>query len=165
MIKLLPCVLLFMLLACGGSVPEEQRKQMREKMEKNKILRVTEAEIMEAAFAEGRNIVAKLDRLDSDSLRLRSFLKEHEGRINFLKPGSSTAHLLEQQLIDAYLADASGTFQDNVQEVRDEDGRVDTLLYTKPVTRKLPDGREELLGVWNIWLPTKELILEIGRSR
>ena len=165
MIKLLPCVLVFLLLSCGGSVPEEQRKQMREKMEETKILRVTEAEIMEAAFTEGRNMVAKLDSLDSDSVGLKSFLEENEGRINFLKPGSSTAHLLEKQLIDAYLADASGAFQDNVQEVRNGGGNVDTLLYTKPVTRKLPDGREELLGVWNIWLPKKELILEIGRSR
>jgi hypothetical protein len=120
---------------------------------------------MEAAFTEGRNTVVKLDSLDSDSLRLRSFLNENEGRIHFLKPGSSTANVLEKQLIDAYLADPSGPFQDNVQEVRNPDGGFDTLLYTKPVTRKLPDGRDELLGVWNIWLPKKELVLEIGRSR
>lgn len=165
MIRLLPCILFFILISCGGSLPDEQRKQMREKMEENRILRVTEAEIMEAAFTEGRSTVAKLDSLDSDSLRLKSFLDENQGRIHFLKPGSPTAHMLEKQLIDAYLADASGTFQDNVQEVRNQGGDSDTLLYTKPVTRKLSDGREELLGVWNIWLPKRELILEIGRTR
>ena len=165
MIRLLPSVVFFIFLSCGGSLPEEQRKQMREKMEENKILRVTEAEIMEAAFREGRNTVAKLDSLDADSLSLKSFLKGKKGRIRFLKPGSSSAHMLEKQLIDAYLADASGTFQDNVQEVRNEHGSFDTLLYTKPVMRELPDGREQLLGVWNIWLSKKELVLDIGRTR
>ena len=151
--------------SCGGSLPDEQRKQMREKMEQNKILRVTEAELTEAAFAEGRATVAKLDSLHKDSTALASFLRENNESIRFLTPDHADAHTLEKQLIDAYLADPSGAFQDNVQKVRNDQGDFDTLLYTKPVTNKLADGRVELVGVWNIWLPKKDLVLEIGKNR
>ena len=82
-----------------------------------------------------------------------------------MKPGESASHILEKQLIDAYLNDPSGAFQDNVQELRNNTGEFDTLLYTKPVTKRLQDGREELVGVWNIWLPKKELVVEISRQR
>ena len=154
-----------LLLSCGGSLSDEQRKKMHEKMEANRIVRVTEVEIMEAAFAEGRQTVLMLDSLAGDSSALDSFLKEHQGAIHFLKPGQSEFHVLEKQLIDAYLNDPTGTFQDNVQELRNDRGGFDTLLYTKPVTRKLADGRDELIGVWNIWVPKKELVVEISRQR
>lgn len=153
------------MLACGGSLSDEQRKEMKQKMEENRIVRVTEVEITEAAFSMGRQTVAKLDSLASDSSSLESFLEKKGNRIHFLKPGGPDMHILEKQLIDAYLSDPSGAFQDNVQEVRNEDGGADTLLYTKPVTKKLADGREELLGVWNIWLSKKELVVEISRKR
>lgn len=163
--SLLVPVFFAFLVSCGGSLSDEQRKEMKQKMEENKIVRVTDVEITEAAFSEGRETVAKLDSLASDSSLLDSFLEESQGRIHFLKPGGTEMHVLETQLIDAYLADPSGAFQDNVQEVRNAQGSADTLLYTKPVTKKLADGREELIGVWNIWLPKKELIVEISRQR
>lgn len=157
--------LLVSLFACGGSLSDEQRKEMKEKMEENRIVRVTDAEITEVAFSTGRAMVAQLDSLAMDSSMLTSFLNEQQGRIHFLKPGESDMHVLEKQLIDAYLADPSGTFQDNVQAVRHGGGDADTLLYTKPITKELPDGRVQLIGVWNIWLPKKELIVEISRHR
>lgn len=163
--RLLPCIMFSIFISCGGSLPDEQRKQMREKMEENKILRVTEAELTEAAFAEGRTIAVKLDSLLKDSTALASFLRENNESIRFLRPGHADAHTLEKQLIDAYLADPSGAFQDNVQKVRNDQGDFDTLLYTKPMTKKLSDGRVELIGVWNIWLPKKDLVLEIGKNR
>jgi len=163
--KLLFFLTAIILFSCGGSLSDEQRKQMRERMEENKIVRVTEVDITEAAFEEGRNLVNTLDSLKSDSARLDSFLKDQEGSIHFIVPGEATGHLLEQQLIDAYLADPSGLFQDNVQKVRNDQGDFDTLLYTKPVTKKLPDGSDELIGVWNIWLPKKDLVREISRAR
>jgi hypothetical protein len=160
------CVLIaIVLFSCGGSLSDEQRKQIREKMEANKIVRVTDVEIMEAAFNEGRQVVRTLDSLQGSSARLDAFKETYLGQIHFIKPGQSTGHMLEQQLIDAYLADPGGEFQDNVQEVRNASGDFDTLLYTKPVLKKLPDGTDELLGVWNIWLPKKELVIEIGRHK
>lgn len=164
MTKSLAPTLCLLIIACGGSLPDEQRKAMRERIEANKIVRVTDAELTEAAFEQGRNTVRMLDSIDSDSSKLKAYLSERKG-IRFVAPGSADALMLEQQLIDAYLSDPSGTFTDNVQKVRNEKGDFDTLLYTKPITKKLADGREELIGVWNIWLPKKELVLEIGRRQ
>lgn len=163
--KLSAVILVFILVGCGGSLSDEQRKQMREKMEMNRIVRVTDAEIMEAAFAEGRSIVAILDNLKPDAARLDSFVEINGGRIRFVEPGASNARALEQQLIEAYLADESGSMQDNVQEKRNAQGDYDSLLYTRPVTKKRSDGSEQLEGVWNIWLSKKELILGIGKNK
>ena len=156
---------LLILFGCGGSLSDEQRKQMREKMEMNKIVRVTEVEIIEAAFAEGREIIKTLGGLKGDSVKLDSFLKVNEGRVRFIQPGQSNARELEQQLIEAYLAAESGSQQDNVQKVRNRAGDFDSLLYTKPVTEKMADGTDRLEGVWNIWLPKRKLVLEIGKNR
>ena len=153
------------LISCGGSLSDEQRKAMREKMEINKIVRITEAELTEAAFAEGRKTVRKLDSLTSDSSRLLAYLNERQSSVRFITPDSPDAHMLEKQLIDAYLSDSSGASSDNVQKVRNQGGDFDTLLYTQPVTKKLGDGREELVGVWNIWISKKELVLEMGRGQ
>ena len=158
-------VSLTFVMACGGSLSDEQRRQMREKMEENKILQITEVEITEAAFAQGREIVETLDSLGKDSARLDAFINRQGGKIRFITPDASNARLLEKQLIDAYLADTSGSFQDNVQKLRTSGGDFDSLLYTKPITKKLPDGSDELEGVWNIWLPKKDLVLAIGRTK
>ena len=156
---------LFVVCGCSGSLSDEQRKQMHERMEMSKIVRVTEVEITEAAFSEGRAIVKTLDSLKNDSVRVDSFLKINEGRILFITTGTAKARSLERQLLEAYLADLSGAMQDNVQKVRNDTGDFDTLLYTHPVLGKLSDGREGLEGVWSIWLPKKELVLKIAKGR
>lgn len=149
---------------CGGSLSDEQRKALREKMEENKIVRVTEGEITEAAYARGRSLVQALDSLANDPAQLQAFLNNRPEKIRYIRPDASNARALEKQLIDAYLADTSGSFQDNVQKVRNASGDFDSLLYTKPVTTRLPDGSDRLEGVWNIWLPRKMLILNMGKQ-
>ena len=164
--KKIVVVLLFLtLIACGGSLSDEQRKAMREKMELNKIVRVTDVEIMEAAFANGRKTIAVLDSLGADSLKLDSFLNVNSNHIRYMKPGVRQGRELEQQLLDAYVADRSGSLQDNVQKARNKQGDFDSLLYTKPVTRKLADGTERLEGVWNVWLSKKAMVLDIGAGQ
>lgn len=162
--KRLPFLMIIFLVACGGSLSDEQRKQMREKMEENKIVHVTEVEITEQAFVEGRKITEMLDSMQSDSAGIQRFLRDHQN-IHFITPREGTSRMLERQLVDAYLSDPSGAHQDNVQKVRNNQGDFDTLLYTKPVIRKLPDGSDELIGVWNLWLPKKELVVRIGRTK
>lgn|SRR5690349_17547035 len=162
--KHLPLIMVILLAACGGSLSDEQRKQMREKMEENKIVHVTEVEITEEAFAEGRELADKLDSMRGDSAAIRKFLSDHKN-IHFITPTQSTSRMLEKQLVDAYLSDPTGAHQDNVQKVRNNQGDFDTLLYTKPVVRKLPDGSDELVGVWNVWLPKKDLVVKIGRTK
>ncbi len=163
--KISALFLLLFLFSCGGSLSDEQRKQMHEKMELNKIVRVTEAEITDAAFAKGRKIINALDSLRNDSSSLKSYLRKNAARIHYIQPGTSNARALEQQLVEAYLADESGAMQDNVQEKRNAQGNYDSLLYTKPVTKQLPDGSEALEGIWNVWLSKKELVLEIGKHK
>jgi uncharacterized membrane protein len=153
------------LIACGGSLSDEQRKEMREKMEMNKIVRVTEVEITEAAFSKGRQTIKHLEQLKSDSAELISYLEINRDRIRFIRPGASTARALEQQLLEAYLADTSGSSSDNVQKVRNDQGDFDSMLYTKPEIEKMQDGTTKLRGLWSIWMGKKELVLEIGKNK
>lgn len=154
-------VALIVFTACDGKLSNEQRKQMKEQMELHKIKRVTDVQITEAAYDSGRRLVAKIENLQSDSARLDSLLSSSEGAIRFVTPGEKNIQLLEQQLIEAYLADVSGNIQDNVQELRQGNAKSDSILYSKPVITKLADGSERLDGVWNIWLSRKQLIISI----
>jgi hypothetical protein len=149
--------------ACEGKLTDEQRKKMHEQMELHKIKRVTDTEITEAAFAKGRSYIQTLGRFGSDSSKIDSLIAKTNGKIRWIVPGKSTAVALEQQLIDAYLADESGGMQDNVQELRHGVEKSDSILYTKPVVTKLNDGSERLEGIWNIWLSKKELILAMDK--
>jgi hypothetical protein len=150
--------------ACGGSLSDEQKKKIREEMELNKIRKVSEADIMEAAFARGRVLVETLERLKGDSAQLDSLLKAEHGKIRWIVPGQSSIHETEQQLIDAYLSAEAGGQQDNVQKIRTTQGESDSLLYSKPVTTQLPDGSDRLDGVWNIWLSKKQIILSMDEK-
>jgi len=151
--------------SCGGSLTDEQRKEMREKMEMNKIVRVTEVEIIESAFRKGRDMIQTLEKVGKHPAGIDSFLRINHGSIRFIKPGQANVTRLEQQLMDAYLADKSGILHDNVQKLRNERGDFDSLLYTKPVVRKLSGGSNELEGVWNIWFSKKDLIIDVSKQK
>ena len=53
--------------------------------------------------------------------------------------------------------------QDNIQRARNGNTPTDSILYTKPVVVKRKEGNEELIGVWNIWLSQKELIIAMDK--
>jgi hypothetical protein len=150
--------------ACEGKLTDEQRKKMKEQMELHEIRRVTDTEITEAAYTRGRQIVTLIEQVWSDSARLDSLISTHGGRLRWIVPGKSNAHELEQQLVEAYLADESGGMNDNVQEIRKGMEKSDSILYTKPVVTQLPDGSERLEGIWNIWLSRKQLILAMDKK-
>jgi hypothetical protein len=152
-------ILLLLIIGCTGSLTEEQRKAVKEDMENHEIKKVSDAEITEAAFAKGRELITTLEKQKNDSSRIDSIIAANNGKIRWLIPGSSNALEVEQQLIDAYIASASGEAQDNVQKIRASDGTPsDSILYSKPVVVKQKDGTDLLTGVWNIWLSRKELI-------
>ena len=145
------------LLACGGSLTDEQRKKMREASEQQSIRKVTDAEITEAAFAKGRAVMDALTKPDqADSLSQVAQVKIH-----WLKPGGSDALEIEQQLIDAYINSVIDgvPLQDNVQNIG-----LDSVLYTKPVVLTRSDSSIEVKGTWNIWMSKKQLILSMKRS-
>jgi hypothetical protein len=150
------------ILACEGKLTDEQRKKMKEQMELHKIKKVSEAEITEAAYAEGRKLTSLIEGFGRDSSRIDSLMTKNAS-VRFIKPGEKNGMLLERQLIEAYLADESGEMQDNVQRKRNDGQPGDSILYTKPVVIKNNDGSEELIGVWNIWLSQKELIIRMDK--
>ena len=55
--------LVVVLIACGGSLTDEQRKRMLEASEQQAIVKVTDAEITEAAFSKGRAVMTGLTSL------------------------------------------------------------------------------------------------------
>ena len=152
-------VISFMILtACGGSLSDEQRKQMREASEQEAIVKVTEAEIMDAAFTKGRSVVNRLKESNPDTSKVS---REEIVRIHWLAPGEAHSLEIEQQLIDAYLNSMlTGTpLQDNVQKIGE-----DSLLYTNPVVLTRADSSIEIKGTWNIWMSKRELILAMGKK-
>src|SRR6185436_17822125 len=130
---LLTCILF----ACGGTLTDEQRKKMKEASEQQAIIKVTDAEITEAAFAKGRAVMESLTKPDqADSVSQIAHVKIH-----WLKPGGGDAMEIEQQLIDAYINSVieGVPLQDNVQNIG-----MDSVLYTKPVVLTRPDGSVEV---------------------
>lgn len=159
--KLAAVLMIFSFWACDSKLSDEQRRQMREQMELHKIRKISEPEIIEAAFAAGRQTIKTIEKLQSDSAKLDSFLLSKKGSIHWVVPGQSNINEMEQQLIDAYLAQASGTPQDNVQKIRKDTGETDSLLYTYPVITKTAGGIETFDGVWYVRLSKKDIILSM----
>ena len=149
---------MLLLSACGGSLSDEQRKQMREASEQQAIIKFTDAEILEAAFAKGRSVMSQLkdNHPDTSKVAAREAVKIH-----WLGAGNAHGLEIEQQLIDAYVNGLlSGTsLQDNVQKIG-----TDTLLYTNPVVITRADSSIEIRGTWNIWIAKRELILAMNKK-
>lgn len=157
--------LYFMLLivaitSCGGSISDEQRKQMLEARELQTIQKVTDVEITEAAFEKGREVVSKLNE-KTPAPQLDSIAHTADVKVRWLVPGSADAHEIERQLIDAYINSVMmGEEQtDNVQRI----GK-DSLLYTKALVITRPDSSVEVRGTWNVWISKKKLILGMNRK-
>lgn len=140
-------------MGCGGTLSEEQRKQMREARELQSIKKVSDAELQAAAFATGRKIMSALE---SNPALVDSMDKQHQVHIHWLETGSTTGSEIEKQLIDAYLNSMmlGEELADNVQRIGN-----DSLLYTKPVVVERKDGVVEVKGTWNIRMSKKQLVL------
>lgn len=131
---------------------------MREASEQQTIMKVTEAEIMDAAFAKGRSVMNRLNKNNPDTSKVST---EEIVRIHWLVPGKAHSLEIEQQLIEAYLNSLlTGTpLQDNVQKIGE-----DSLLYTNPVVLTRADSSIEIKGTWNIWMSKRELILAMNKK-
>lgn len=143
------------ILSCGGTLTEEQRKKMHEAAEQQAIVKISDAEIIDAAFAKGRSVLGDLSPKTADSLA-----KTQNIDIHWLAVGSKTNSAMEQQLLDAYLdayinsAISGAPMRDNVQKIGQ-----DSVLYTSVVVLTRPDSTIEVKGTWNIWMSKKQLIL------
>jgi len=152
-------VLCVLLTACGGTLSDEQRKKMRENMEAGELRKVTDAELTDAAFSFGRTIAAAVE--SGGKLNDQTFLDslQHAMGVNiqWLEPGDTMLAQVEQQIIAAYTSGSEVVnLTDNVQNLHN-----DTLLYTKPVLRDLPDGTTEFTSALGIRMPVRSVILSI----
>jgi hypothetical protein len=150
------CLLLaahcLLFISCGGGLTDEQRKKIKEEMETNQIKRVSEAELVEHAYAKGR----ELTKLLIDSTIVDSLSRANQTKIKWVNTNSTDATDIENQLIEAYINSFAGGETDNVQKIG-----TDSLLYTVPITIKRADGIKELKGIWSIYLSRKQLILSL----
>ena len=151
---------LFLLLmtCCGGSLSEEQRKKMRENMEAGEIKRISEAQLLEASYDYGREVLtawAEQDNSFTDKRILDSVAQVFQVKIDFLKPGDSLLHQVEQQLIEAYVS-GTGTVKDDVQNLKP-----DSMLYTKPIFKEHPDGSTEFVKAIGIRMAKRQVVLSI----
>lgn len=156
------------LLACGGNISDEQREKFKEGMEQQKIVRITEPEIMNASLEKGHAVMSYLEKKKYSPSLADSIEKEFAVKVHFTVPGSGNALAVEQELIDAYIAGiAAGSAQENLQKIytSPEKESFDTLLYSKPAVTILPDGSEQLDGIWNIYIPKKSIVLEISKTK
>jgi hypothetical protein len=155
-------ILLLCLTACGGTLTEEQRRKLHEGMEEQKIVQMTDAEIMTTAHERGREVFAALEKVHFNPAKADSIGERYKARIHWTVPGTATNQEIEQQLIEAYISGmVTGSLQDNVQRLYTDakQGGYDSILYSKPVVSPMPDGVEKLEGVWNIYLSKKQVVL------
>lgn len=156
--KQLLIVPILILTACGGGISDEQRRQMREASEQQAIVKVTESEILDAAFAKGRDVLAQLKNTLPDTARVE---REQSVEIHWLSADATHGLEIEQQLIEAYLNSllTDSPLQDNVQKAGN-----DSLVYTTPVVITRADSSIEIRGTWNVWMSKKQLILSMPKK-
>lgn len=154
--KHLLLILSFLWMSCTGSLTDDQRKRMKENMEQNEIKKVTESQIMDAAFQYGRQVaslVEKRDKTLSNTQFLDSLSKVYQVEIISLQSSNMMLRTIEKQILEAYQT-AAGT--ENVQKMGP-----DSLLYTKPFVREHPDGSTEFLKAVGIRMTKKQIVSSI----
>jgi hypothetical protein len=160
-----PIIVCLFLVSCGGTLSDEQRKKIKEEMALSKIVRVTDAELTEAAFAKGRSIFSGLSTSQNNPLKADSVANASDGKIKIITDEASISNDLEKQVFEAYVGSESVTPQDNVQKIRLPDGtESDSLLYTKPIFGT-DNTSKKFIGMWRIWLSRKQLILEMSKRK
>jgi len=127
-------------------------------MENSEIKKVTEAQIIEAAFQYGRQVAAIIEKKDK-TLTNQSFLDSISQVFNVeiisLQPENNSLRAIEKQLLEAYQTDVQAS--DNIQKMG-----TDSVLYTKPFTRERPDGSAKFTKALGIRMTKKQVILTIN---
>jgi hypothetical protein len=165
--KKLVILIAFGLLSCGGSLSDEQRKKLHEGMAQQKIVKLTDSEILTASLDHGRSVYAALETVKFDSVKVDSIERAYHVRIDLIRPGSPNAMEIENQLIEAYVVGAeTGSTQDNIQKLRSSATKeeYDSVLYSRPILKPMADGAFNVEGVWSIYLSKKEVILALSKK-
>lgn len=142
--------------ACGGSLSNEQRQEMKEARSKHEIRKVSEAELMEETIQRGKELTQKAILVANQNSKLALLAKENKATIRHLEVGASNALEIEKQIIDAYVLSAvSGDLPENVQMIGE-----DSIMYTQPDTENL-NGAVKIKGIWSITFSKKDIILSM----
>lgn len=158
-------VLVLLLSSCGGKLSEEERKKLKEGMEEQKIVRVTDGQIVEASFEKGRRLRKEILE-DSTQASLQSVEIGAKVDVNWIVPSQSNADQVEQEVIDAYVnAIATGSATENIQKIWKDKNRTeyDSLLYTFPVMEK-KDGVDYLKSILGIRMSKKDIVLDFDEK-
>ena len=157
---------LIILTGCGGSLSDEQRKRLHEGMDKQKIVKLSDSEIMSASLDQGRLVFDALKKLEFNPSKVDSVAKKYDVKIRWITPGAGDALEVENQLIEAYVVGAeTGSVQDNVQELHGNTASgYDSLLYSRPIVTPMPDGAVNVEGVWNIYMSKKNIVLSAAKD-
>lgn len=158
---LLPFLIL-LITSCQGRLTEEQKKEMKEGMKANEIMKIPEAEIIEGAFQYGRTISDILNVINpdlSDLQQIHQLQEEYHVKIYSLESGDSLLMEIEQQLIEAYTNASGVELTDNIQKIGN-----DSLLYTKPIMETEPDGALQFKYALGIKIPKKDVILSMQKK-
>jgi hypothetical protein len=149
-------------MGCGGSLSDEQRKQLRNGMEEQQIVKLSDSEIVTASLDRGRAIFEALEGVKFSPAKVDSIGRAYQVKLHWIVPGSGDALEIENQVIEAYVIGAeTGSMQDNIQKLRSapEAMDYDSLMYSRPVVTSMADGAVNVEGVWNIYLAKKDVIL------
>jgi hypothetical protein len=151
-------LIIMVLTACGGTMTEEQRKQMHGAQKEQAIIRVTDVQLTEAAFDLGRSVMQQVIEKPAAADSLANAIGV---KVKWLVPGATDALEIEKQIIDAYINSVlmGETMQDNVQKMG-----TDSLLYTKPLVEKRADGAVEIQGTWNVRISKKQLVKQLNKK-
>ena len=154
-------------MGCGGSLSDEQRKKLHEGMEEQKIVKLSDSEIVTASLEKGRMVYNAIENIDFEASKIDSLASEYHVKIKLITPGSDNALEVENQLIEAYIVGAeTGSLQDNIQKLhvtKNTEG-YDSLIYTRPKVSPLPDGAVKVEGIWNIYLAKKDVIRSMDKD-
>jgi hypothetical protein len=155
--KVIIILIAIAIVSCTGSLSESQKKRIKESMEQGEIKKLTESQIIDAAFTYGRStaiIVEQKDKLLNDSILLDSIAKANRVEIISLQANNRQLRKVERQVLEAYLEGAGAS--ENVQKMG-----TDTLIFTKPIFREHPDGSTEFLKAICIRMTRKQVVLSI----
>jgi hypothetical protein len=154
--------ILLALAACGGRLSDEQRKRLHEGMEDQKIVQLSDSDIVTAALEQGQTVFSALEHVKFNAIKIDSIAGKYAVKIHWTVPGAGNADQIEQQLIEAYVAGmVTGSLQDNIQKLytNASQSTYDTLLYSKPIVTPMPDGVDKLDGVWHVYISKKQVVL------
>jgi hypothetical protein len=129
-------------------------------MKSDEIKKVTDGELMSAAFEYGRSISSVIEKRDPAMVNqtlIDSLVGAFNVHISSIQPGDSLLLGIEQKLIEAYASSAGQVeIADDVQKIN-----ADSILYTKPIMRERPDGSVEFTRALSIHIPTRSVVLSI----